>query len=338
MHVYVAVYISDCLGISKVGFFLILFAVSSAAVSSVCGTIVKYVPECLVLLLAGLIDIGLIIFLLVWKREPSYAAVIIFVIGWGVADAIWEVMYSGFVAYLFPLDTTAAFGAASVWQGLGLTIHRMKVAVCDFSDFTDPWEKASDFFQPLQFGVSCTLGSEKVIHGLWRCQLSSEAGVQQGDPLGPLFFALVLHKVVSAIDADDECLDLLFQAWFLDDGVLAGAPIGDYLFCANFIASKRLDAVKLLSKLVEVATIDPQILGKLTRPADVLVADWERGRPAALDVTVASLLTPAVLNEAGMTAGAAAAASEQRKHIANDPKCQELGWVCVPLAVETYGN
>ena len=37
-----------------------------------------------------------------------------------------------------------------------------------------------------------------------------------------LFFALVLHKVVSAIDADDKCLDLLFQAWFLDDGVLAG--------------------------------------------------------------------------------------------------------------------
>ena len=75
-----------------------------------------------------------------------------------------------------------------------------------------------------------------------------------------------------------------------------------------------------------------------TRPVDVLVVDWERGRPAAWDVTVASPLTPALLNEAGMTAGAAAAASEQRKHIANDPKCQELGWVCVPLAVETYGN
>ena len=35
-----------------------------------------------------------------------------------------------------------------------------------------------------------------------------------------------------------------------------------------------------------------------------------------------------------MTAGAAAASED----IANDPKCQELGWVCVPLAVETYGN
>ena len=27
-----------------------------------------------------------------------------------------------------------------------------------------------------------------------------------------------------------------------------------------------------------------------------------------------------------------------RKHTANDPKCAELGWRCVPLAVETYCN
>ena len=52
--------------------------------------------------------------------------------------------------------------------------------------------------------------------------LTYETGVQQGDPLGPLFFALVLHRIVSSIDADDDCLNLLYQAWFLDDGVLAG--------------------------------------------------------------------------------------------------------------------
>ena len=39
--------------------------------------------------------------------------------------------------------------------------------------------------------------------------------MQQGDPLGPLFFALVLHKVVSVIDADDECIDLRFRALVL---------------------------------------------------------------------------------------------------------------------------
>ena len=46
--------------------------------------------------------------------------------------------------------------------------------------------------------------------------------MQQGDPLGPLFFALVLHKIIATIDADDECLHLILQARYLDDGVLAG--------------------------------------------------------------------------------------------------------------------
>ena len=53
-------------------------------------------------------------------------------------------------------------------------------------------------------------------------QISSQAGVQQGNPLGPLLFALVLHKLVTSIDADDDCLQLLLEAWYLDDGVLAG--------------------------------------------------------------------------------------------------------------------
>ena len=47
--------------------------------------------------------------------------------------------------------------------------------------------------------------------------------MQQGDPLGPLLFSLALHKLVSSIDADDGCLDLLLQAWYLNDGVLAGS-------------------------------------------------------------------------------------------------------------------
>ena len=33
----------------------------------------------------------------------------------------------------------------------------------------------------------------------------------------------------------------------------------------------------------------------------------------------------------------AARAAEVRKHYVNDAKCTELGWICVPLAVESYG-
>ena len=39
-----------------------------------------------------------------------------------------------------------------------------------------------------------------------------------------MLFALVLHKlvIITSIDADDDCLQLLLEAWYLDDGVLAG--------------------------------------------------------------------------------------------------------------------
>ena len=70
----------------------------------------------------------------------------------------------------------------------------------------------------------------------------------------------------------------------------------------------------------------------------ILVQGWDRGKPAAFDVTVTSPLTPVSLNNASASVGAAAYAAECRKHAANDTRCQELGWLCIPLAVETYGN
>ncbi|GKB35134.1 putative reverse transcriptase domain-containing protein [Tanacetum coccineum] len=44
----------------------------------------------------------------------------------------------------------------------------------------------------------------------------STTGVQQGDPLGPLLFALVLHPLVHRIR---DCCQLLFHAWYLDEWV-----------------------------------------------------------------------------------------------------------------------
>ena len=75
-----------------------------------------------------------------------------------------------------------------------------------------------------------------------------------------------------------------------------------------------------------------------TRPADVLVLNWERGKHAAFNITVTSPLIPSILTAASLSEGVTAEEAEVRKHRANDPKCSELGWVCIPLAVETYGN
>ena len=35
--------------------------------------------------------------------------------------------------------------------------------------------------------------------------------------------------------------------------------------------------------------------------------------------------------------GAAALSTEERKHTENDPKCNALGWCCIPLVAESYG-
>ena len=78
---------------------------------------------------------------------------------------------------------------------------------------------------------------------------------------------------------------------------------------------------------VEVGTRDHS----KTCPADILLPNWFLGRNAALDVSITSPLNPSILLEAGVSATAAAWATESRKHQANDPKCSDLGWVCVPI-------
>ena len=77
---------------------------------------------------------------------------------------------------------------------------------------------------------------------------------------------------------------------------------------------------------------------KQSRPADILVNIWGfNGKPAAFDLSVSSPLKPDIVSEAGHTAGAAAFATEQRKIQANSGICEELGWSCIPLVVESFG-
>jgi len=50
--------------------------------------------------------------------------------------------------------------------------------------------------------------------------IESLAGVQQGDPLGPLLFSLVLQTLTQKIK--EACPALALNVWFLDDGTLIG--------------------------------------------------------------------------------------------------------------------
>eukprot|EP00731_Ephydatia_muelleri_P016404 Em0009g828a len=82
-------------------------------------------------------------------------------------------------------------------------------------------DECAQHFPELLAWASWCYGQHSILwHSLGT--LTSQNGVQQGDPLGPFMFALVLQKMVTTIHTDEACAGLLQMAWYLDDGSIAG--------------------------------------------------------------------------------------------------------------------
>ena len=54
------------------------------------GKLVKWNPRYILFLFGGVINIGLLIFLILWSLSPSYVVVFVFISLWAVADAVWN--------------------------------------------------------------------------------------------------------------------------------------------------------------------------------------------------------------------------------------------------------
>ena len=96
-------------------------------------------------------------------------------------------------------------------------------------------------------------------------------------------------------------------------------------------------------KLASAAGLAPQkemgsSFGDPSRPADLLINDWSLGKAGAFDLTVVSPLSPSILHGAGAGNTDVVDEAAKKKHTDNDPKCADLGWTCVPLAVDSYGR
>ena len=68
--------------------------------------------------------------------------------------------------------------------------------------------------------IECSYGSQPILL-LDDQPILSCCGVQQGDPLGPLGFSLVLHSIIEKIK--EAVPGILINAWYLDDGTLCGS-------------------------------------------------------------------------------------------------------------------
>ena len=92
------------------------------------------------------------------------------------------------------------------------------------------------------------------------------------------------------------------------------------------------------AKCTEPAKPQCLIPGSASRPADVFLPIWNRGRPAALDVTVISTLQDLTVAGAAATQGHALRIGEERKLAAHQSDCQATGISFVPLVVESLGG
>ena len=77
------------------------FGISSAVGSFATGKILSYIPRFVIMTLNLLLMLSLLVFLIVWEREPNYVVVFIVPILWGICDSIWNtVTTSKLVVYL----------------------------------------------------------------------------------------------------------------------------------------------------------------------------------------------------------------------------------------------
>ena len=64
----------------------------------------------------------------------------------------------------------------------------------------------------------------------------------------------------------------------------------------------------------------------------------ERAKRAAFDATATTSLTPATLVMLVNQQKLQLTHQRVESTLSNDPKCLVLGWICILLAVEIYGN
>ncbi|GKA94193.1 hypothetical protein Tco_0816179, partial [Tanacetum coccineum] len=166
-------------------------------------------------------------------------------------------------------------------------------------------KEMSKYLSDFQFGVGVSGGAEAILHSVNRVLSeyhndgslamlivdfsnafnlvdSSTLLHEQGDPLGPLLFALILHPLLHKIK--DSC-KLLLHAWYLDDGTI----IGD----SKEVAKPSCNGMKLREGLLHVDIWKPSSGVKLLRGAVSINTYFISGldmRRAANAVDLMSLL------------------------------------------------
>ena len=83
------VYVTECIGVDFVGYIIISYAVSSSLGSFVVGKLLGLVNYNIVTIGNVIIHVAVMLFLIIWEREPNYAIIFVVPFIWGLCFGSW---------------------------------------------------------------------------------------------------------------------------------------------------------------------------------------------------------------------------------------------------------
>ena len=101
MNIYLSqVYVSDCIGVHWIGVALAIYGLGSGLTALTAGRAVKYIPQYFIVYTFLSINMGIVIFMLLLEREPSYILSFLILFGLGICEGVWISTPSGEISFV----------------------------------------------------------------------------------------------------------------------------------------------------------------------------------------------------------------------------------------------
>ncbi|XP_033748453.1 protein unc-93 homolog A-like [Pecten maximus] len=135
---YTKSFVACRLGVEWVGYTMICFGVFNTIGSPLSGTLAKYVGRGSLLLVAFLLNLGVLAGLRFWAvpDQPSIKQTILFFVFpgiWGLADSIWQTQSATLVGVAFKDKQEPAFANLRLFQAMGFTVaYLYSIHLCEY--------------------------------------------------------------------------------------------------------------------------------------------------------------------------------------------------------------
>lgn len=89
---FLQLYVSECIGVHWVGFCLIPFGLGSAVSATLEGRLLKCIPQFVVVYPISAVNVGLLLILLFWDKEPTYYVPFLYLFAFGICEGTWQLI------------------------------------------------------------------------------------------------------------------------------------------------------------------------------------------------------------------------------------------------------